>query len=116
MGHARICGSRGWVTARGHPSYGSREKTVLLGPQNIRFGVCYASMSLQEARDAQDQQPEEPMMINPKQEEPVGQAAGRGRRRLVHPYPSVRKLPESKAKRPAKANPPSIPSPGRPCR
>ena len=38
----------------------------------IRFVVCYESLSLQEACDAQDQQREEPMMINPKQKEPIG--------------------------------------------
>ena len=38
----------------------------------IGFGVCYASLPLQEARDSQDQQPEEPMMTDPKQEEPIG--------------------------------------------
>ena len=44
----------------------------MLRPRKIHFGVCYASPVLQEPRDAQDPQPEAPMMTNQKQEEPVG--------------------------------------------
>ena len=61
MGHPRMSGCEG-------PGAGK-------SCQEYRRSVSAYAMhrlSLQETREAQDQQPEKPMMINPKQEQPVG--------------------------------------------